>query len=143
LRADPPHNNLYGLETRRMPDTPNPHDIFDNVGLVRGLSFTPATSRRFHSLIIKLGRGEKNQLLRTLSLSGRNFDEVFAEAIAAIADWRGITDAKLLRLMKDSRTRFMAYYGLVYETVSYTTVTHDPAKAEKAAKKPVKRVSKH
>jgi hypothetical protein len=115
-------------------------DLLDNVGLVRGLSFTPATARRHHSLTIKLGLGTEAQLLRTLSLNGRDFNSVFDEAIDAIIAWRGVRSKALIQAMKDSRDAFMSYYGLSYLKVSYTTVSYDPSQAVPAG---VKRAARH
>lgn len=131
---------MSGKQTERGEGRFTTEDLLDNVGLVRGLTFTPATARRHHSLTIKLGLGTEAQLLRTLSLNGRDFDAVFDEAVDAIIAWRGVSNKALIRAMKDSREAFMSYYGLSYLTVSYTTVSYDPSRAVPEG---VKRAARH
>ncbi|MCA8198517.1 hypothetical protein [Burkholderia vietnamiensis] len=124
-----------------MPDDLTLDDLIDNAGLVRGLTYTPESARRTHALAIKLGSTQDAQLLRTLTLRERDFDEVFEEAIRAIAEKRGVTSRKLLDAMLDTRAAFMKYYGLSYKTVTHTTVDYNPERAEK--NRLVKRIGKH
>jgi len=118
-------------------------EMVDNAGILKGLSYTPASTTRGEALSIKLGRDTDRVVTRTLTIKDKHFDDVFDEAVLAVAEWRKVKkNDPLIAEMLKTREAFMAYYGLTYKHVKieYTTVEQDPNLAKS---KGPKRKSRH
>lgn len=97
--------------------------IFKPDGTVRGLYYRVPSTRRGAVLTINLGNRKKPPFLRTsMIVDGRDFNEVYQNAVAKVAEWYSVTDAVMLTDLFTSGTRFLATNNLVLREVRYQQI---------------------
>lgn len=84
-------------------------------GLIRGVTFSKASTTRAHAIMVNHTYGTK-RTLKTISLRERDFKAAYNEACKAIADLVGLNEHGQKALFDLTKTAFVAHYGLTFRT---------------------------
>jgi len=92
--------------------------IFDADGTIKGLKFSPASSRRPATLAVSIARGTTNPLTTGFSVEGKDFRSVYANVVHLIAAYYEVLqDQTLVAEMLSTCDLFLEKSNLRLEPV--------------------------